>query len=115
MPPPLRYIRGGDDVSFKGRKNIYRCAACGGETITVDVDDGTTPMLLACRASGDIGQCKGRAVSAMYEVDPDVEPAWEWYLPSLKNARRKGADVLAHVQLGGLLLRAISGANGHSP
>lgn len=95
-------------MSFKGRKNIYRCPDCGGETITIDVDDGTTPMFLACRASGDIGQCRGRAVSSMYEVDPDVEPKWEWYRPSLTNAWRKGPEVLDHVERGGLLLRPIS-------
>lgn len=95
-------------MSFRGRKNIYHCPACGGETVTIDVDEGITPMFLACRAAGDVGQCKGRAVSAMYQVDPDIKPAWEWFRPSLKNARRKGPDVLDHVQHGGLLLRPMA-------
>lgn len=96
---------------FVGRTNGYRCAVCGGVTVTTDRDDGVTPMILACRASGDVGECEGRAVSAMY---PAVIPSawgpasWEWYAPSARELRRADAETREHCNLGGLLLRKVA-------
>lgn len=98
-------------MSFKGCFNVYRCPD-GHLTVTKDVDDGVTPMFLACRHDGTT-DCGQRAVSAGYPEGP--MPAellerfetygFEWYAPTVKWARRKGTEMLAHVQKGGLVLR----------
>ena len=84
--------------------NVYTCDDCGHEHVTVDVDEGTTPMFMRCknRLSGGRG-CGGRAVSAMYRVDQSLTPGWEWYRPK----RTAGLTPAAreHVRLGGLVLR----------
>ena len=48
---------------MKERINQYTCRDCKESTVTVDVDEGVTPMFLACRATPD---CKGTMASAMY-------------------------------------------------
>lgn len=91
-------------MTFQGKLNVYRCPACNANTITIDRDEGVTPMFLACRATID---CDGRAVSSMYQVDQSLVATYEWYRPTMKNARRQGPDVLDHVKRGGLMLRKI--------
>ena len=62
--------------------NAYKCPECGKVTVTIDVDPGVTPMLLACRRTPG---CEGMAVSSGY---PATEPPaallehldWEWTL-----------------------------------
>jgi hypothetical protein len=90
-----------------GRINTYTCQTCERKIVTVNVDEGTTPMMLGCRAPG---RCAGTMVSAGYRCDQSLTPTHEWYRPTLKNARRKGPEMLDHVKQGGLALRAISGA-----
>lgn len=90
-----------------GDRNAYVCERCGEAMITVDRDEGTTPMMLFCRFGG----CSGMMKSMMYRLPPDLadrEPTHEWYKPSLKWARRQGPAMLDHVQRGGLALREIT-------
>ena len=99
-------------MSFKGRYNVYTCPD-GHHTVTLDVDDGVTPMFLACRHDGTETGCMKRATSSCYPDGPLPEFlrekfeqfGWEWYRPSLKWARRKGPEMLDHVLRGGLDLR----------
>jgi hypothetical protein len=86
----------------RGRINVYTCQACAGSIVTVDSDEGVTPMFLDCRAGG---RCAGRMVSAGYRCDQSLPPTFEWYRPSLKAARRMGPAMLQHVEMGGLALR----------
>lgn len=68
------------------RLNVYRCQVCGGATVTVDLDEGTTPFMLGCRAESlaggrrASGKCSGMAQSSMYRVAPlwlaHVSHAW---------------------------------------
>ncbi|KKN41478.1 hypothetical protein LCGC14_0722920 [marine sediment metagenome] len=90
-------------MSNVGRENFYICGACGGIMVTVDVDEGTTPMLTDCRAGG----CTGLAQSGWYEPKPVGAGAvkWEWYLPSKKETRGLSTETKLHCSLGGLLLR----------
>ena len=95
------------------RENAYVCPKCKAPTVTVDVDDGVTPMFLGCRATPG---CDGMAQSSMYPKEPRPpwvpEPAWEWYRPTLKQAKKKEArypGTLDHVRRGGLLLRPRTG------
>lgn len=98
-------------MSFQGRYNVYECPD-GHKTVTRDIDEGVTPFLLGCRASGDTTACNLMAQSQFY---PEYLPpsllqqyeqfGWEWYQPSLKWTRRQGPETLDHVQRGGLVLR----------
>ena len=84
--------------------NCYTCPECGGRTVTIDVDDGTTPFLLRCKATPG---CEGMAESGLYRPPPDCgPPQWEWYKPGPEETRRLPRPMREHVQQGGLLLRA---------
>ena len=90
-----------------GAVNSWKCDECGRLTNAIHVDEGVTPMFLACRATPG---CAGRAVSAGYP-SPPVPPhvadniGWEWYKPTERWARRKGPEMLKHVRSGGLAIR----------
>lgn len=100
-------------MSFLGRTNAYVCDQCGRYTVTIDRDEGVTPMFLACRATPE---CTGRAVSLGYPEGtvPDHigAPAFEWYRPAERELRDLDAATFEHVARGGLLLRPISGDSG---
>ena len=65
--------------SLVGRKNIYKCQKCGGEIVTIDTDEGVTPVFLApCFANN---ACGGVMQSALYHVPQDLIPNWEFFAP----------------------------------
>lgn len=97
--------------------NAYYCEDCHGYVVTEDVDEGVTPMFLACRVKGDVtdpaNDCKGSMKSMMYPAQPwpekdgygqaiPTEPTWEWFRPSLDGLTGGMRD---HVERGGLDLR----------
>jgi hypothetical protein len=99
-----------------GRRNLYTCALCGRQWVTVDRDDGTTPFMVHCRmfggTFGDAGPCPGICHSSFYPVGADtLEPTHEWYAPAADERsvimQKKQYALAQHVALGGLLLRAI--------
>ena len=112
-----RRIKVGQHVPFNplppvspDRLNAYRCDDCGRYTVTIDRDEGVTPMFLGCRADGTEGGCKGRAVSLGYPKGPRPSwavPAWEWYKPGPIEMRGMSPEMRDHVQRGGLALRRI--------
>jgi|ERR1700677_1245125 len=88
-------------------KNIYVCPV-GHKTVTIDLVEGTTPMMLRCRQRHADGKhnCTEMASSKWYRLTPEeelLEPEYEWYKPETL----KGLSVheKEHVRLGGLLLR----------
>ena len=83
-----------------GEVNVYDCQGCRNVIVTRNVHDGTTPFMLACRATPN---CSGRMVSRGYRVPQDLAPTHEWFRP----ARLKGysRDMKAHIRMGGLVLR----------
>lgn len=88
------------------RINVYTCPN-GHQTVTIDLVEGTTPMILRCRQRADDGKhnCTDFAESAWYRCDQSLTPEYEWYKPdSLKGLSSEERD---HVKLGGLLLRKI--------
>jgi hypothetical protein len=90
---------------FKGKKNIYTCDKCGGHIVTVDVDDGVTPFMLACKVAEE---CEGTMRSSLYRVfDQSMKASHEWYRPTPATGGRLSASQLDHVMKGGLLLRAV--------
>lgn len=87
-----------------GLVNTYTCRDCVGRIVTVNRVEGTTPFTLNCRAKPG---CKGFMTSGFYRGDQSETPGYEWYLPSLEEARRQGPDMVEHVRMGGLDIRPI--------
>lgn len=93
-----------------------RAPKCGRITYAIHVDEGVTPMFLACRAEGvepDDAECKGMGTSLMYPSAPPPDDvldavAWEWYAPDDREKKAMDAAVRAHVENGGLLLRQLT-------
>jgi len=93
-------------MSYVGKKNVYLCRACGYPTVTVDRDEGTTPMVITCRRPSG---CDGSAYSQFYKVeDWPLPPKFEWYKPEGKERKRLKEAMRQHFMMGGLLLRPIS-------
>ena len=93
--------RKAEPEGFKGKKNIYVCEKCKGHVVTVDVDHGVTPFMLACHATVF---CTGMMKSSMYRVfDQDMRAGWEWYRPTAPEIVKP--HLQHHVDQGGLLLR----------
>lgn len=93
-------------MSLEGMKNVYTCPK-GHKTVTVDADDGVTPFMIRCRQKDDDGKhnCTEMARSAMYEVDQNLKPEFEWFMPvTLKGLN---SAEIEHVRKGGLLMRKI--------
>lgn len=84
------------------RINQYVCRSCGGVITTIDRDAGTTPLMLACRATAG---CDGTMFSSMYRVAPYLTPEWEWYKPE----KLPTGEMRQYIEMGGLLLRKIEG------
>ena len=97
------------EAAGEPRENVYTCPKCHGFTVTVDVDEGVTPMFLKCRASGSEGDCDGNAVSAMYPKGPRPSyvpaPSWEWFKPTGKAYKKLSPAMKDHVDRGGLDIR----------
>lgn len=92
------------------KENVYICDTCRKPTVTVDIHEGATPFLLGCRASGDVGDCPGMAVSEMYPhpliiAETYGPPEWEWFRPEGQELARLDENMRYHVMLGGLDLR----------
>lgn len=85
-------------------KNKYTCESCKGTIITIDLDVGTTPSMLACRARGD---CKGVMWSSFYSPSSvgDAEPTHEWYIPVREERRSGNKAYRDYYKKGGLALR----------
>jgi hypothetical protein len=92
------------------RRNAYFCKGCRKVTITVDIDEGVTPMFIQCP------YCKEMANSFMYQVPGcmrfdfskgiSVLPAdYEWYKPNEKETLMLSKSEADHVFKGGLLMR----------
>lgn len=94
------------------RENVYTCQKCKGLTVTIDVDEGTTPFMIRCRAQDLPGLgpvCKGDAYSSFYPKGPRPAhipaPEWEWYRPDDDETSKCNAATKEHIRMGGLLLR----------
>lgn len=94
----------------RGKKNVYKCAHCGAETVTVDLDEGVTPFMIDCDKCGEM------MTSSFYNVDQDLEPTHEWYMPGAEERIRLAASLAgfallkSHVNRGGLILREMASA-----
>jgi hypothetical protein len=85
------------------KRNAYYCKACKRVTITVDVNEGVTPMFILCP------HCNCSATSFMYQLPGalhlGVEADYEWYKPDAKETLMLSKAEAEHVFKGGLLMR----------
>lgn len=93
------------------RRNAYFCNSCRKVIITVDVDEGVTPMFIPCI------HCNHAATSMMYQIPgclrfnvvdgvmQDVPADLEWYKPNKKEIKTLSKSLREHVHNGGLLFR----------
>ena len=82
----------------KGDKNRYTCEACQGTIITMDVDEGTTPFMLRCRATEG---CQGMMQSSMYR-GVEGGPDYVWRKPTDEEYKAADVGMRRHFDLGGL-------------
>lgn len=95
------------DIPIKGF-NCYICTGpkCGNTVKTIDIDAGTTPMIMPCAVTW----CGHDMKSTFYQdIIPQKEPEYEWYRPTLKQCMkmRDKPDSLNHFLQGGLQFRKI--------
>jgi len=85
------------------RRNAYYCKACKRVTITVDINEGVTPMFILCP------HCNCSATSFMYQLPGalhlGVEADYEWYKPNETETLILSKGEAEHVFKGGLLMR----------
>jgi hypothetical protein len=83
-----------------GQRNCYICQECGGFIITENLDDGTTPFIIACKATKG---CHGTMYSMFYNIPQDMPATYEWFKP--KSMKGYSREMQEHFRLGGLDLR----------
>ena len=85
------------------RRNAYFCTHCRKVTITVDIDEGVTPMFIMCPF------CNGTSSSFMYQLPGcmyfNIKADLEWYKPNEKETLMLSKSEADHVFEGGLLAR----------
>ena len=84
-----------------GKINVYTCYKCHKDIITIDIDAGVTPFILACRATKG---CDGDMRSHGYDVDQSLKPTHEWYKQRLITASKAMRE---YIRKGGLSIREI--------
>jgi hypothetical protein len=93
-------------MSCENKINVYTCPA-GHRTVTIDRDEGVTPMMMVCRQKAEDGKhnCTEYARSGWYHCLQTLTPEYEWYKPeSMKGLSKEEKE---HVVRGGLLLRKL--------
>jgi hypothetical protein len=94
------------------RRNAYFCKECRKVTITVDIDNGVTPMFIKCH------YCYGAmANSFMYNLPgclrydfsngkiAELPADLEWYKPSSEEYEKLSPHEKEHIDKGGLIYR----------
>jgi len=83
----------------RSRRNLYTCASNLHLIVTVDRDEGTTPMMILCPHCGDWAR------SSFYQIPlfaAGIEPEYEWRKPTEHELRECSHDMLEYYRLGGL-------------
>jgi len=86
----------------KGRKNGYTCQVCKKTIVTLDVDEGTTPFMLMCRATDG---CDGIMLSGFYTIPQTLPHQYEWFKPVSDTGY--SPEMVEHLRKGGLDLRKV--------
>jgi hypothetical protein len=86
-------------MSLQKPINTYTCPKCSGFIVTLDREEGVTPMMLRCRASKG---CDGMMESAFYMADQTLTPSYEWRKPTKGEYLRMRTPMREHIDRGGL-------------
>lgn len=91
-------------AGIQGKTNCYRCEGCERKTKYIYKNTGVTPFLKNCEHCGNTSKS-----SLMYDIAPELEPAHEWYRPSLEETINLKDQIITldHILNGGLLERPI--------
>jgi hypothetical protein len=75
--------------------------------VTIDIDEGVTPMMIACdhKAEFENGKCNEVSRSAFYQCDPTLTPEYEWFKPT--SMKGYSQAMREHFANGGLEIRKI--------
>jgi len=86
--------------------NTYTCPK-GHVTVTIDTDEGVTPMMMTCKHKKEVGRgnCTETAMSAFYKCDQSLTPEYEWFKP--KSFKGYSAAMREHLEKGGLEIRKL--------
>lgn len=87
-----------------GMKNGYTCQDCGKSIVTINIDDGTTPFMILCRATKG---CEGMMYSSFYSIPQGLPAQYEWFKP--KSFDGYSPEMKEHFRKGGLDLRKHDG------
>lgn len=80
-------------MSLQRPINCYTCPK-GHHTVTIDIDEGVTPMFLSCKHEG----CKETATSSMYSHRVQaMTPEWEWWKPNADERKKIIDDFIATI------------------
>lgn len=92
--------------NLKGKINTYTCPQ-GHVTVTIDTDEGVTPMMLRCRQKDNDGKhnCTEFASSDFYKVDQSLKPEYEWFKPA--SLKGYSGEMKEHLRKGGLEIRKL--------
>lgn len=93
---------------MRNRNNEYICNLCGGAIVTHDMDEGTTPFMLGCRATAG---CTGAMQSQFYPDSVQNTPAtFVWRKPTEKEYTVANAAMRDHFEKGGMDIHKIGEA-----
>ena len=97
----------------KEKRNAYFCQKCRRAYITVDIDEGTTPMIIHCDACGSYAISMMYSLSVVFKLDlsegryppNEMKPDFEFYKPGQAEYAGLLPSQQEHVDNGGLLMR----------
>ncbi len=93
---------------MKNKINVYHCQLCGGDTVTIHVDEGVTPFMIGCRARSP--RCQGTAQSGFYHDSfQELTPKYEWFKPTKEATKTMSKSMQDHINSGGLEIRPVIG------
>lgn len=91
--------------------NGYLCDTCESGFLSIDVDEGTTPMFSPCFATEG---CEGQAHSMGYPAGPPPEvlgdPIIMWYKPDPSEYNTLDPELIIYAERGGLIRKATKSA-----
>jgi len=95
------------------KRNAYFCQKCRRVYITVDIDEGTTPMIIHCDACGSYAISMMYSLSVVFKLDlsegryppNEITPDFEFYKPCQAEYAGLLPSQQGHVDNGGLLMR----------
>lgn len=93
-------------------KNRYTCRTCGGQIVTEDRDEGTTPFVIGCRAKRG---CRGTMQSSCYRGAEGATPTFIWRKPTAAEYIAAPLAMKDHFDMGGLDIYPCPPKGGEKP